>query len=370
VELGQIRRRESVRALQSIGVPQDHVIFLGYPNMGLRWMWSARYWSTQSLWQSPFTKTDHSPFDSILTPRAPFCGAAVLHDLETVMSRVQPRQVFVTHPADIHPDHWATYCFTRLALEELRSRSGKNWPRRCQLLTYLVHRRGWPSPWGYYPRLHLMPPPALVDLPINEWFTRELSREQTYTKSRMILSYRSQGPVFDLLLRAFARRNELFAVIVAPATRRRQPDLSPEPRGETEYLRQHPGADIVRVEVTAADPGPSVVVYTAAPLARAELAVLCVAVAPAPGAVRASLVLYRPDRPVEASTASDDAGPETGVGDEVGASASGTSVRVSIPRSWTGPQHRFTVDVMTLAHGKIVDHAITRVVGAKPTTAP
>ncbi len=383
VKLGKIRQQETLRALQSIGVPQNHVIFLGYPNMGLRWMWSARYWSPKSLWRSPFTKTDHSPFDDSLTPAAPFCGAAVLHDLKAVMERVQPRFVFCTHPADIHPDHWATYCFTRLALEELRARPTQAWAQECELFTYLVHRRGWPSPWGYYPELKLAPPPALVDLPLNHWVEWPLTPEQTRAKNRMVLTYRSQAAAFDLLLRAFARRNELFAALQPTAPGREFSWLSTsdsrEPRGETAYLRLHLGADIVGVQAIAAPTAATVEVRTAAPLTRVHLVVLITAVGPSDGAVRSVSVALSPKHAPEVWASTDREGPRQPPA-QVWVATAGTTTTVSVPTDWTGSCGKFLVDAMTLSRTRIVDHAMTRfvvrepdslaAVGAHPEAAP
>ena len=369
VRLGQIRQRESLRALASVGVPQDHVIFLGYPNMGLRWMWSARYWSPDSLWTSPFTKTDHSPFDNSLTPQAPFCGASALRDVEAVIARVRPRYLLATHPADTHPDHWATYCFTRLALEELRARSAERWPRECRLLTYLVHRRGWPAPWGYYPELRLSPPRALADLPVNEWYSRSLTRDETRAKNRMILTYRSQAAAFDLLLRAFARRNELFATInddpqgFLPSWL--QADTSLEPSGETEYLRRHRDTDIVGVEVSPAGEVPSVAVHTAAPLAHAQLEVSLTRATP--GQVRCAMVQFAPGSAPRAWTATDGDGPRVADA-EVRIETSGTTTTVFVPAAWVGPG-RLMVDVMTVSRNRPLDRAITRTAGDTSSAA-
>jgi len=278
--------------------------------------------------------------------------------------------VFTCHPADTHPDHWATYCFTRLALEELRVRERAAWPRECQLLTYLVHRRGWPAPWGYYPELRLAPPRALVDLPSNEWFRWDLTREQTLAKNRMILNYRSQAASFDFLLRAFARRNELFAAIKDRPSSHiplwLQPDIGLEPRRETEHLRLHPGADLVRVESSTDDAGASIEITTAAPLSRAQLVVMLTAVAPRPGAVRATLVQVRHGRPTEAWTAGDDDVP-TDASSLVRVTTEGTTVTVSVPAAWLGSRRSFTVDVLSAARIRTVDHAITHVVGDGPS---
>lgn len=373
VRLGKIRQQESIRALAGIGVPADHLIFLGYPNMGLRWMWSAQYWSPSGLWRSPYTKTDHSPFDDGPTPHAPFCGASALHDLQAVISRVHPRHILVTGPEDIHPDHWATYCFTKLALQELQARRLTPEP---DLLTFLVHRRGWPVPWGYYPHLELAPPGRLVDLPIMQWFRWDLTREQTLAKNRMVFSYRSQVPAFDLLLRSFARRNELFARVTdVPLPGRHEPALEAlgrEPRGEYEYLRLYPRFDLT--EVTARESGAWLVVtvQTAAPVVSGEVLLLLTVVDPDPGGVRSVQVQYLPrNRTIGARVATDTSGATSTSGPDIAAQTEGTSLRISLPDVWTRG-HGFMIDVLTLTHRRIVDHSVTRLVRhrSSPTRRP
>lgn len=352
-------------------MPDDHVIFLGYPNMGLRWMWSARYWSPDRLWRSPFTKTDHSPFEGSLTPHAPFCGAAVLRDLRAVLARVQPRHLFVTHPADTHPDHWATYCFTRLALDEVQERSPAAWPRECEVLTYLVHRRGWPAPWGYYPELRLTPPRALADLPVTRWCAWPLTREQTRSKNRMILTYRSQAAAFDLLLRAFARRNELFAAIESTPTGF-LPAWLPlgmglEPRRDTEYLRRHPGTDIVGLSGGVSEGVTTIRVHTAAPMKQAQLVVLLTAVAPGATELRAVAITATPGKAPEVWTSTDTAGAHSAA-DAVQVVSWGTTTSVTLPATWVGVRGGFLCDAMTVVRGRTADHAMTRTIaGAAPT---
>src|SRR5690606_10231977 len=57
--LGVTRQNESLSALKQIGLPQEHVTFLGYPDRGLHALWH-RHWVKP--FQSPFTLTARSPY--------------------------------------------------------------------------------------------------------------------------------------------------------------------------------------------------------------------------------------------------------------------------------------------------------------------
>jgi LmbE family N-acetylglucosaminyl deacetylase len=363
VRLGEIRQHESREALTSIGVAPDHILFLNYPNMGLSPMWTAHYFSRANPWRSTFTRTTRSPFPGGLTSNVIFCGEAALNDLERVLARVQPTRVLTVHPADIHPDHWATYCFTKLAVAEMEARHAL--PPSVPSYTYLVHRRGWPVPWGYYPRLHLAPPPSLARLSVNEWFTFPLSLRQTAQKNRMIVDYRSQAPAFDFLLRAFDRRNELFAQIGdlpmgdCEVTDRR---LLGEPTRETEFLRRHPSADLAWVDFFARESTAQVRIGTVASLtSNVNVTIMLTTVNPPPGQPRALLVQYQKGTPqvnwlvVAGNNAVPRPAPLP-----VTVTQFGNVMTLHVPSSYAGGGRPVLLDVQLRAHRHIVDHSITR----------
>jgi LmbE family N-acetylglucosaminyl deacetylase len=224
VNLGIARQDETLRAMALLGLPPSRVHFLGYPNNGLVAMWRPEHWFYSSPYQSPYTQTAFSPYARTFTPQAPYCGQQVLADLMTLLHQVRPTKLFVVHPHDVHPDHWATYCFTRYALETISlrtalaaSQSPENalWPREVEVYGYLIHWPGYPVPRKPSPALDLLPPPELTSKTVTQpdhrpWLRLPLDSDDTNLKLRAIMSYRSQEPAFDRLLTAFARRNESF----------------------------------------------------------------------------------------------------------------------------------------------------------------
>lgn len=361
VKLGQVRQRESLLALSRLGVPRSHVFFLNYPNMGLSQMWQAPYWPTATPWTSPFTRTSRSPFAGGQTPNAPFSGAACLNDLQTLMSALQPAMVLTTHPADIHPDHWATYCFAKLALEDVSATA--SWARQAQLYAYLVHRRGWPVPWGYYPRLRLVPPPGLLELAANDWYALPLTPRQIANKNRMILTYRSQMSAFDPLLRAFARRTEVFARVPDLSLQDLEADteLSAEPVNETPYLREHGDCDLEAVRLSPADGVYRLSIGTRRPLrAHCTLLISVHVVRPAAGAPSALLVTYEPGRAplCQVTDGRQPAKPAPELAATV--RQDGQTIEFLLPASWVRGSRGAIVDAMTHVGGRYTDHCLTR----------
>lgn len=149
-------------------------------------------------------------------------------DLQALLGRVRPTHLFVTHPLDLHPDHWATTAFVRAALRTLELGQGW-WPAETRVYGYLIHWPRWPVPRFYAPRLALLPPPDLWSQTHDDWLRLPLSDEDRLLKTAALRQYRSQLPRHDRLLLAFSRPNELFAALTIA-------DMQPN---ESMYWRDH-----------------------------------------------------------------------------------------------------------------------------------
>ena len=212
VRYAYLRQGEARTALAVLGLPFDHVLFLGYPDRGLMPMWTD-HWSPVSPFKSAFTGTDHCPYNDSPTPHAPYCGQCLLADIERQMIADQPTDIYVTHPNDDHPDHAAASVFVRTALEQLRA-SGLPWAKSARLHYYLVHHGDWPTPQGLHEEAPLLPPAQMAALD-TQWSALELSHRDTQKKYAAIKRYRSQVEMSSRFLMSFARRNELFGTLGA-----------------------------------------------------------------------------------------------------------------------------------------------------------
>jgi len=209
INFAYIRQAEALRAVRILGLSPSHVTFLGYPDRGLARLW-LKFWTPNRLYRSPYTGCDHSPYRNSFQPRAPYCGASVLSDLRRVIAEFRPDEIYTAHPNDEHPDHWATYCFVRAALEELRAeqRPGAD---KVQLFTFLIHRGDWPVPQGLREKMPLTPPKALAGTGIS-WRALPLSQETTRLKQEAVLAHGTQIAVMRRFLLSFVRSNELIGI--------------------------------------------------------------------------------------------------------------------------------------------------------------
>jgi LmbE family N-acetylglucosaminyl deacetylase len=200
VNCGYRRQQETFAALKHLGVRQDHVITLGYPDRGTEDLWTTN-WNVPYV--SPFTKDDHSPYTNSFTPHAAYTGAQLLSDMKKVLKQLNPDDVYIPHPNDQHPDHWATGAFVTTALYDLGRLD------KTKVALYLVHRGDWPVPQGLHMDANLVPPAKLADTD-TDWGQLPLDSATIQAKGLAAKEFRSQTGGTQRFLRSFVRRSELF----------------------------------------------------------------------------------------------------------------------------------------------------------------
>lgn len=147
------RRGELLHALAWLGVPEQDVHLLGWPDLGL-------------------------------TERMESHGRAMLASLIEVLSSFRPNLVVAPDMADRHPDHGASHVLVRLALER--------WGRPHRLLCYLVHGQARTS-------ARSLAWPSLPALQENKERAIHCHRTQTALSGRRLLQYVRQEERFRLL---------------------------------------------------------------------------------------------------------------------------------------------------------------------------
>jgi LmbE family N-acetylglucosaminyl deacetylase len=165
---GNIRYKEFLNATSQLGVDQDHLIFLNFPDSRLRFV-------PKSILESNFDE--------------------ILKDLN-------PQVVFIPSIYDSNLDH-KTAGFT---LRDIL----KNYPN-IVAYQYLVHRIYYPQPMMYRPNDYLTPPLELVDFS-KKWLNFSLTPNEEQLKKIIIFEYKSQleDPASRNLLHSFVRENEIF----------------------------------------------------------------------------------------------------------------------------------------------------------------
>ena len=127
---GHVRQAETVTALSRLGVAEEDVHFLGYPDG-----WLA------GLGADPLPPIPRRAVDGSCEKRSgtyaergaagtdehrartgaagTYDARSLEEDLAALLGRLRPHDLYVTHPLDSHPDHAATYAYVRRALDRL-----------------------------------------------------------------------------------------------------------------------------------------------------------------------------------------------------------------------------------------------------------
>lgn len=204
---GRVRQAETIDALAAIGVGEENVRFLGYPDGHLGELTTTpleverlgpdgRCARASTTWAMRGKPRSGAP--------ASLTAPALIDDLAAVLGDLRPRDVYLPHGLDEHRDHAMTYVFFRRALERLEVA-----PRRVH--RSLVHSAGcWPAADCERPLQLEAPMPALPSGAVPD----ERVAIDARLKLAWIGRYRSQldGPLESDWLASFARTDEVFFV--------------------------------------------------------------------------------------------------------------------------------------------------------------
>jgi LmbE family N-acetylglucosaminyl deacetylase len=232
---GRVRENETRRALLALGLHQDDVTFLGFPDEGVCLLASGFLSARSRPLTSPYTERTKPPRDEQVVRGVSYRGSDVRLELERIVKTFAPTLIVLPDPEDEHPDHCASFIFGRSVFDRASQDRSASRPR---VLRYVIHFDDWPSD-----RATATPimPPSGFDEPSTEWRTFPLTTREARNKTTALSAYTTQWPVVGRLLRGFTRSNELFlegepahppecwcdaehvATEVAPPQRRRRP---------------------------------------------------------------------------------------------------------------------------------------------------
>ena len=228
IELGRMRQKESLAALERLGVPGFSVPFLGYPDGGLAMMW-LYFWDKP--YTSRYTRCSSSPYEKTFHMNAPYTGRSLLSDLEVILKTYKPTTVYYPHPFDIHTDHWAANCFVTQALHDAGMMDEV---RSC---LYIVHG---------------------ADKLLTKGYETRLTKSEKEAKRSAILEYKTQLPVMGKWLENFNCDIEIFRPqSVCTITRAHVkdwpdwdaiPESALDPAKESRVAGAIPGGDITELK--------------------------------------------------------------------------------------------------------------------------
>lgn len=121
-EYGQQFTQETIDAMKLLGVPEDHIYLLGYPDGGLESMSNTNYNTpfTSNCVQANSKYINH--VHEAYNPGESFTGSNVVKDLKELIGKFSQNStpdIYTMSNLDTHPDHKATGKFVLTALNEL-----------------------------------------------------------------------------------------------------------------------------------------------------------------------------------------------------------------------------------------------------------
>lgn len=214
LRLARARQLEAIAADHLLRVSPLDLVFLGYPDGVLAGLYAVRNIDPV---RSPTTGrattygSIRSDYHTLAHGQpAAYTRTAALADIEEVLLRSRPAQVYVSDPADQHPDHEATYDLVRDAIAATGFTG--------TLLTYVVHSgSGWPWPVGptptspfasrtlagtKYPIGVPWPPPVRIALTPAQSALKRQAIEANHTQI--------ESPIGRLYLESFVKSEEVF----------------------------------------------------------------------------------------------------------------------------------------------------------------
>lgn len=242
--MGELRRKEAIEAMAHLGLREDDLVFLGFPDNGTLAIWK-QHWDSSPPMHSLLTNTRRVPYRDAVCYDKPYKGEEILAAIESQLLSFRPTRIFVTHPLDGNPDHRAYYLFLQVALLKVADHIPTP-----QVLTYPVHMGPWPRPAKYRPEDWLQLPRILAQEDAADWMFLLTSR-QVDRKFEAIGMYKTQISYSKSWLTSFARRNELFSmpapVLLQTETEPAIPTWSDvkkvSPTGETDAYEQETGTN-------------------------------------------------------------------------------------------------------------------------------
>ena len=165
------RYQEFRQAASILGVKEENLIFLGYPDGHL---------------------TDENK-------------EVLVQQFQKIIDEAAPDIIIYPSERDSHPDH----SFTGQIVETVLSQESS----QRLAYAYLVHHRHWPQPKKMALNLYILPPMKLINFD-DSWEKLILDQETSRKKFEAVSAYKSQlrVPILRSLILSQVRANELFAI--------------------------------------------------------------------------------------------------------------------------------------------------------------
>lgn len=197
------RQKEVINVLTSIGLKEEDIIFLGYPDGHIMSLWRDN-WNKSNQLLSRYTQKDCVFYNNSFNLGTPYTGSCFCEDIEKIIGQYNPTHIVYPNQYDRHLDHIAISCFVKYVILKLGIAPVE--------VTYLIHSGIWPVPIGKFSNCLLMPPKILSNDNL-KWYCLNLLNDEIREKEMYLSLYKSQQKniIMKFFLLSFVRKNELFA---------------------------------------------------------------------------------------------------------------------------------------------------------------
>ncbi len=211
VDTGLRREGESVAAAQLLGLTEQDVIFLGYPDASMLDIYNAASPTAVITSAAGQTRTygnrglGGKDFHSFrFGSPAPYNRVSVQQDMSTLLQDYSPDEIYTFTNFDTHPDHHATALFVTDALVALKRSGSALATKLYQGIVWAPTGDTWPDAGGCAPDTPFTAPQMQTQL---EWKRTWRAVVDANLKCRAIDTYASQVTTHYL---SFARKDEFF----------------------------------------------------------------------------------------------------------------------------------------------------------------
>jgi LmbE family N-acetylglucosaminyl deacetylase len=145
IALGQERQEEALRAAIKMDLPPEDLIFLGYPDDGLDFLWGQE---DNSRYKSGHTDQSAAIYKKTWgRAKSGYTRKNLTQDLKDIFKKYQPKTIYSPSPVDHHKDHAACANFLNKALDELKNEQKDKFinPRVFYYIIHSNHNSSVPS---------------------------------------------------------------------------------------------------------------------------------------------------------------------------------------------------------------------------------
>ncbi len=193
IKYGLVRQKETISAMNFLGLKEDNILFLGYPDSYLPEILLSEIHSKKNPFKSGYTGLNSTAYENSYTKNAPYCKKSFESDVKGILEKYQPKRVYITHPKDIDGDHRSVGIAIKYGINNMK--------RNCSVFGYYISHVAKISSIKRIQKLALKGTRNLQELSLNG--------EMREIKERCIKRYKTQKSLI-IPISIYFNRTEYF----------------------------------------------------------------------------------------------------------------------------------------------------------------